>query len=106
MAIGTDLDVGSQLRVFEMESLGGRLVSGHTDLVLAVDVSPDGRYIASCSKDNTVRIWVRPLFFLSSSSFSSSFSSSSSFSFFYISFVNERVITDDRRRAATSAWRR
>jgi U3 small nucleolar RNA-associated protein 13 len=43
--------------VFELETLSGRLVSGHTDLVLAVDVSPDGRFIASSSKDNTVRIW-------------------------------------------------
>lgn len=47
----------AQLRVFELETLSGRLVSGHTDLVLAVDVSPDGRFIASSSKDNTVRIW-------------------------------------------------
>jgi len=43
-----------------MESLSGRLISGHTELVLAIDVSSDSRFIASASKDHTVRIWVEP----------------------------------------------
>jgi WD40 repeat protein len=30
---------------------------GHTDSVLCVAFSPDGHYIASSSKDGTVKIW-------------------------------------------------
>lgn len=34
-----------------------RTLKGHTDWVLAVSWSPDGRYIATGSMDNSVRIW-------------------------------------------------
>lgn len=30
---------------------------GHTDWVVALRWSPDGRFLASCSRDNTVRLW-------------------------------------------------
>eukprot|EP01035_Chromulina_nebulosa_P020949 gene20949-27152_t len=30
---------------------------GHIDIVLAADVTPDGKYLLTCSKDKTCRIW-------------------------------------------------
>jgi WD40 repeat protein/transcriptional regulator with XRE-family HTH domain len=33
------------------------LLRGHRRLILGVDWSPDGRWIASCEQDNVVRIW-------------------------------------------------
>jgi WD40 repeat protein len=30
---------------------------GHSDIVIAIDVSRDGRWIATGSKDTTVRLW-------------------------------------------------
>lgn len=44
--------------MFELATLSGRLISGHKDMVLAIDVSSDDRFIATAAKDNTVRIWV------------------------------------------------
>lgn len=32
-------------------------LSGHTDWVRSVDISPDGHILASCSDDRTVRLW-------------------------------------------------
>ena len=46
-----------QPRVFDLTTLSASLLSGHSDVVLAVDVSTDGRFITTASKDRTVRVW-------------------------------------------------
>lgn len=49
---------GNSLRLFDVAT--GRTVqqlTGHTNLVGAVDVSPDGQFAVSGSFDNTVRVW-------------------------------------------------
>lgn len=48
----------NNLRVFDIAT--GRTIqqlSGHTGLVVAVDVSPDGKLAVSGSQDQTVRVW-------------------------------------------------
>lgn len=47
----------AQIRTFHTESFNADLLVGHTDIVLSVDVSADGTWAISSSKDNTVRIW-------------------------------------------------
>lgn len=45
------------VRLMDVSSFSCDLLAGHRDIVLAVDVSPDGRWLASASKDNTARVW-------------------------------------------------
>eukprot|EP00794_Sanderia_malayensis_P012111 gene12111-13362_t len=54
LAVATN---SSQVKVIERETTDCQILHGHTETVLSLDVSYDGRYVASCSKDNTVRVW-------------------------------------------------
>jgi U3 small nucleolar RNA-associated protein 13 len=46
------------LRIIETnEKFKVKLYDGHTDLLNAIDVSNDGRWIATASKDNEARVW-------------------------------------------------
>jgi len=47
----------SQVRVVQLDTFEASLLSGHTDTVLAIDVSPCGQFVVSSSKDCTVRFW-------------------------------------------------
>jgi U3 small nucleolar RNA-associated protein 13 len=46
-----------QLRRYELDNFDCRMLSGHTDVVMAVDVNRTGDVAASCSKDHTARVW-------------------------------------------------
>ncbi|KAH9115565.1 hypothetical protein AeMF1_010380 [Aphanomyces euteiches] len=46
-----------QIRVMHRETLSCELLSGHTDIVMAVAVSPNGKWLVSASKDGTARVW-------------------------------------------------
>ena len=35
---------------------------GHTSAVYSIAYSPDGQHIASCSEDNTIKIWKNPIY--------------------------------------------
>jgi U3 small nucleolar RNA-associated protein 13 len=47
----------SLIRVYSTSSLDARLLEGHTDIVLALDKTSDGRLLASGSKDRSARLW-------------------------------------------------
>jgi len=47
----------AQVRLFDLDTFDADLLTGHTDIVLSVDVSADGRFVVTSSKDNTVRFW-------------------------------------------------
>lgn len=50
----------SLIRVYDTtRGMDARLVKGHHDVVLCLDVSADGKWMASGSKDSTVRIWAK-----------------------------------------------
>lgn len=46
-----------QIRLINRETLSCELLSGHTDIVMALAVSPDGKWLVSASKDRTARLW-------------------------------------------------
>jgi WD40 repeat protein len=47
----------SEVRYVNMNNQNTRLIPGHKDIVLSLDVSRDGRFAVTSSKDRTVRIW-------------------------------------------------
>lgn len=46
-----------QIRLLNRETLSCELLSGHTDIVMALAASPDGKWLVSASKDRTARVW-------------------------------------------------
>ena len=44
-------------QLMDLDTLGTKVYSGHTDMVLSLDVSPCGGFVATGSKDTTARIW-------------------------------------------------
>jgi U3 small nucleolar RNA-associated protein 13 len=54
MALATN---SSLIRVYSTLNLDARLLEGHSELVLALDHSSDGRMLVSGSKDKTARVW-------------------------------------------------
>jgi U3 small nucleolar RNA-associated protein 13 len=47
----------AQVRLFNLGTFSCEILDGHSATVLCVDVSPCGRYISTCGKDKTMRIW-------------------------------------------------
>lgn len=47
----------SLVRVYNTSAFDARLLSGHRDMVLCLDRSPDGRWLVTGSKDRTARVW-------------------------------------------------
>ena len=47
----------AQVRIFDTDTFSCRVLNGHTDIVLSIDVSPCGRLISTCGKDRTMRLW-------------------------------------------------
>eukprot|EP00980_Cylindrotheca_fusiformis_P006170 scaffold1319_cov126-Cylindrotheca_fusiformis.AAC.59 len=46
-----------QTRIFDLDTFSCRVMDGHSATVLSVEVSPCGRFLATCGKDKTMRIW-------------------------------------------------
>ena len=51
--------------MLQLEDMACQLMHGHTDIVLAVDVSNDFKLVSSASKDNTVHPLTLPRVLLS-----------------------------------------
>ena len=45
------------IRLYSLSTFSATLLSGHKDMVLCLDKSPDYHLLASGSKDNTARVW-------------------------------------------------
>eukprot|EP00467_Chlorarachnion_reptans_P000590 CAMPEP_0114494404 /NCGR_PEP_ID=MMETSP0109-20121206/4633_1 /TAXON_ID=29199 /ORGANISM="Chlorarachnion reptans, Strain CCCM449" /LENGTH=1022 /DNA_ID=CAMNT_0001671437 /DNA_START=96 /DNA_END=3164 /DNA_ORIENTATION=- len=47
----------SAIRLYDAKTLNSRLLMGHSETVLSLAITPDGKYLLSGSKDTTVRVW-------------------------------------------------
>jgi U3 small nucleolar RNA-associated protein 13 len=47
----------AEIKAMRTDNMKAEIVSGHNDIVLALDVSPCGNFLVSASKDSTVRFW-------------------------------------------------
>jgi len=47
------------IRVYDTTTWDARLIRGHGDVVLCLDTSTDGRWLASGSKDDSARVWAK-----------------------------------------------
>ena len=54
IAIATN---SAQVRLFDIETFSCTVLDGHSDTVLALAVSPCGRFLVTSGKDNTMRLW-------------------------------------------------
>lgn len=49
----------NQINIMQRGLLSSHMLKGHSDIVLSIDVSFNGKYLASSSKDNTIRVWCK-----------------------------------------------
>jgi U3 small nucleolar RNA-associated protein 13 len=47
------------IRVYDTTTWDARLIRGHADVVLCLDTSVDGKWLASGSKDDSARVWAK-----------------------------------------------
>lgn len=54
LAIATNTE---QIRIYDINSFDWNIIYGHTDIIICLAKSNDGKLLISGSKDNTARIW-------------------------------------------------
>lgn len=54
LAVATNSE---ELKIFDVHTLDCMITRGHTDMILALDTTCDGRFLISGAKDHTARIW-------------------------------------------------
>lgn len=54
LAVATN---SSQLRIYDFTTMDCKLLEGHTDTILCLEINNTGSTLVSGSKDNTIRIW-------------------------------------------------
>lgn len=45
------------IKLFDLDKYNCQTMVGHTGIILCLAVSPCGRYLVTCSKDKTIRLW-------------------------------------------------
>ncbi len=53
----SDTYCSCQMRRYSLENFDCRMLAGHKDVVMCVDVNRAGDFAASCSKDHSARVW-------------------------------------------------